>query len=145
MNYVLKPKDDELYHWKYIKKVKKPNGKWRYYYDTKQLKKDLGVDKLKEYDREYQEMNTALDKYKDASIAIDEFESANRNTNYKDYDYEKSHELYSRADIRRDSYERNAREFAEARAEVMNTPMSVVVKSKETIRRGKRLVLNLFN
>ena len=24
--------DDELYHWKYIKKVKK-NGKWRYYYD----------------------------------------------------------------------------------------------------------------
>ena len=25
--------DDELMHWKYIKKEKKPNGKWKYYYD----------------------------------------------------------------------------------------------------------------
>ncbi len=25
--------DDELYHWKYIKKVKTKSGKWRYYYD----------------------------------------------------------------------------------------------------------------
>ena len=24
---------DELYHWKYIKKEKDSNGKWRYYYD----------------------------------------------------------------------------------------------------------------
>lgn len=34
---------DEMYHWKYIKRVKK-NGKWRYYYNKGQLKKDLGVD-----------------------------------------------------------------------------------------------------
>lgn len=31
---------DELYHWKYIKREKRPNGKWRYYYDKKQLKQD---------------------------------------------------------------------------------------------------------
>lgn len=30
---------DELYHWKYIKKLKK-NGKWRYYYDMESFKKD---------------------------------------------------------------------------------------------------------
>lgn len=38
---------NELVHWKYVKKVKK-NGKWRYYYDTDALKKDisksLGID-----------------------------------------------------------------------------------------------------
>lgn len=26
--------DDELMHWKYIKRVKGKNGKWRYYYDN---------------------------------------------------------------------------------------------------------------
>jgi hypothetical protein len=31
--------DDELYHWKYIKR-KRVNGKWRYYYDIKDA---LGV------------------------------------------------------------------------------------------------------
>lgn len=32
--------DDELMHWKYIKR-EKINGKWRYYYDYKSLKKDV--------------------------------------------------------------------------------------------------------
>lgn len=30
--------NDEIMHWKYIKKIKK-NGKWRYYYDTSELDK----------------------------------------------------------------------------------------------------------
>lgn len=42
--------DDELYHWKYIKKVKK-NGKWRYYYDKEQLKDDLGFDEKEAYEQ----------------------------------------------------------------------------------------------
>lgn len=29
---------DELYHWKYIKKEKDKNGKWRYYYDKNAIK-----------------------------------------------------------------------------------------------------------
>ena len=33
--------DDELMHWKYLKKKKLPNGKWRYYYDLDSLKKDV--------------------------------------------------------------------------------------------------------
>ena len=31
--------DDELYHYKYYKRVKLPNGKWRYYYDAEELLK----------------------------------------------------------------------------------------------------------
>ena len=30
--------DDELHHWKYIKRIKK-NGKWKYFYDDSELKK----------------------------------------------------------------------------------------------------------
>lgn len=33
--------DDELMHWKYLKREKLPNGKWRYYYDLDSLKKDV--------------------------------------------------------------------------------------------------------
>lgn len=42
---------DELYHWKYIKKVRGYNGKWKYYYDIDQLKDDLGFDEKKDYER----------------------------------------------------------------------------------------------
>lgn len=31
--------EDEMMHWKYIKRVKLPNGKYRYYYDESELKK----------------------------------------------------------------------------------------------------------
>ena len=31
--------EDELIHWKYIKKIKLPNGKWRYYYNQSELDK----------------------------------------------------------------------------------------------------------
>lgn len=32
--------EGELMHWKYIKREKLPNGKWRYFYDKDELKKD---------------------------------------------------------------------------------------------------------
>lgn len=45
-NYILLPNgdtvhEDELYHWKYVKREKQANGKWRYYYDTDELKSDV--------------------------------------------------------------------------------------------------------
>lgn len=41
--------EDELVHWKYIKREKLPNGKWRYYYDKEQMKNDTKnfIDNLK--------------------------------------------------------------------------------------------------
>lgn len=42
--------DDEMCHWKYVKRVKKPNGKYRYYYDREQVKEDLGVNAKEEYE-----------------------------------------------------------------------------------------------
>lgn len=37
--YAIRTGSDELTHWKYIKKVQKPNGKWRYIYDRSELEK----------------------------------------------------------------------------------------------------------
>lgn len=34
-------RDDELRHYKYIKREKLPNGKWRYYYDVAKYQKDI--------------------------------------------------------------------------------------------------------
>lgn len=48
--YKIVPKDDELYHWKYIKREKRPNGKWRYIYErqkrvvAREIGKGLGED-----------------------------------------------------------------------------------------------------
>lgn len=33
-------RDEELRHYKYIKREKLPNGKWRYYYDVEEILKD---------------------------------------------------------------------------------------------------------
>jgi hypothetical protein len=70
-------REDELMHWKYLKKVKLPNGKYRYIYDENELKKyeesmnaseratvNAAIDVVnlqKEYD-------TATKNYNDASL-----------------------------------------------------------------------------
>ena len=76
--------EGELMHWKYIKKTKLPNGKWRYYYDAKYIKKvrkngkrsyyydfdavknDLGVNKLQAYSKARSELNAANKAYSKA-------------------------------------------------------------------------------
>lgn len=46
--FVEKPKSEkDLQHWKYIKKVRKPNGKFRYYYEHDELVEDV-KEKVKE-------------------------------------------------------------------------------------------------
>ena len=87
-------KDDELYHWKYIKKTK-VNGKWRYYYD--EMKKDLGVnvkDKLdmtkKQVGITLQNTNYRQDKVEKAKQYLEESKNAStRIQSYAQYDYEK--------------------------------------------------------
>ena len=52
--------EGELMHWKYIKKKKLPNGKWRYYYDVAQLKDDLGFDELDRMKKATTDLDTAI-------------------------------------------------------------------------------------
>lgn len=79
---ITKPSADELYHWKYVKKVKK-NGKWRYYYDVKDADdKTLSerVDNTKEaLERGYADGNIYKINQKDRLNQIYEDEKALRN------------------------------------------------------------------
>lgn len=52
---------DEIMHWKYIKREKLANGKWRYYYDDSSLKS-----KLEAANNAYDEAKDAKDKYSTA-------------------------------------------------------------------------------
>lgn len=88
-------KDNELYHWKYIKKTK-VNGKWRYYYD--EMKKDLGVnvkDKLdmtkKQVGITLQNTNYRQDKVEKAKQFLegDSKYLGTRMQEYAQYDYER--------------------------------------------------------
>ena len=65
--------EDEIFHWKYIKREKLPNGKWRYYYDLEELKNDAKktVDKttdsvLGKANEISKKLNSVVDKAKSA-------------------------------------------------------------------------------
>lgn len=77
-NVIVTRYNDELYHWKYIKKVKTKNGKWRYIYDRKlDLKysnnstehKDLTNKNLEEVTN-YHDTNDMLDRSNNKTIFV---------------------------------------------------------------------------
>lgn len=79
---------NSLKHWKYIKR-EKVNGKWRYYYDTSSLKKDLknitGIG-LKQDMADYQDQITMNSKFRNEAIknerdAYEKYEKASTNFN----------------------------------------------------------------
>ena len=64
--------DDELYHWKYIKK-KKVNGKWRYYYDIKDA---LGYDERDSYKKAKKDLGAAYVKKLNANSLNNNYQSS---------------------------------------------------------------------
>ena len=42
----------DIMHYKYLKREKGPNGKYKYYYDKDQIKKDLGYDERDTLERQ---------------------------------------------------------------------------------------------
>lgn len=66
-------KDNELTHWKYIKKVKK-NGKWRYYYDKDSLKRDvdnaIGISAKKKLEENPERLAKAEKELEDLNISL---------------------------------------------------------------------------
>lgn len=136
--------EDELLHFKYIDKKKLPNGKWRYYYNTDKLKDDLGVDELKTYNKAKDVYETAAEYRSDTKHKVDEFESKSRNHSYKEYDYEKSHELYRSAIYWKETAEKRGREYMSARSALKRTPVGKLVMAKETVERGAKAVTRLL-
>lgn len=133
--------DDEMYHWKYVKK-KKVNGKWRYYYDVKDA---MGVDELKTYNKAKDVYETAERNRIESKRAVRDFENKSRNYSYKEYDYDKSHDLYRSAIYWKETSVKRGQEYLSARSSVLKTPVAGIVVMKETIDKGKRAINNLLN
>lgn len=133
-----KTTDDELYHWKYIKKVKK-NGKWRYYYDMDELKDDLGYDELERVNI-YKEMLDKADLRKRVAKSnlgdLDDIPKRTLTQNIKFYSekastYSRAKKTYAKAEQR---YEKSLKEF-------YKTPLGRVTKMAEV---GRTIVNTLF-
>ena len=124
---------DYLMHWKYIKKVRRPNGKWRYYYDRKQLKRDF-YDWLGADEKEALEIANIQ-----KAMAQVNWETANKayyDADWKDKDkaYEKERYYFDRWGVATDRAE-------EAFKKYQSTPL---YKINSFISKGKEFVDSLF-
>lgn len=135
--------EDEICHWKYVKREKLPNGKWRYYYDVDQLKDDLGVDERRRYKKVKSE-------YERSSKRADEtFDNWMRY--YKSYDYKDAGSRARNTDLRitakaaRDTYNEWTKKYNESWNDYMNTPLGKLAKATEPIERGAKVVSNFFS
>lgn len=59
--------DDELMHWKYIKRVRKPDGSYRYYYDVKSTTKGKLTYAKNMYEQNTKEARKYEDEYRKRS------------------------------------------------------------------------------
>ena len=126
--------DDELYHWKYIKR-EKVNGKWRYYYheDDKKLKDKIksGVDKLQDY-AVVQNIRDKLG-YDEKAYAeyAKNFADAGKTTNYVINGTKHTVDW--------------GQEYIEAQKKFLKTPLGKIHQAASTIDKAKSWVSNLFS
>ena len=117
---------DELQHWKYIKRYKKPNGEWGYVYADKETHKTINS-KLKE-----------ADSYNDSAKF---FEERRKETNVVDKAGVRAWKMRNEAQ----QYNRQKAIDAENDALWLISQNSISTISKKTINRGKRFVEKLFD
>lgn len=121
-------RDDELMHWKYIKRVRK-NGKWRYYYDTKSA---LGITqrnranaRANEYNR-YQKNLEGYRKLQGTSGQV------------KWYSSEKERDLTRRTAIK-------GKLAAQAYSDYMKTPLGKLERVSDNIKKGRKKVADMLS
>lgn len=144
--------DGELMHWKYIKKEKRPNGKWRYYYDVDQLKDDLGVD-------EKERMNKANAEYKQAMKDAKNYQDyvtkehyrlgqTNPHSEYRHYtenEYRYLQGLTSIKDAKVKAAEKAGRKASEATSDFYKTPLGKLNKFEKSVKKGLKVVSKFFS
>jgi len=139
--------DDELMHWKYIKR-EKVNGKWRYYYDVGDPGYvDGNTGKKPSNIKDYSLMETLIGKdekdRRDRAITVlnnkiatlDHFhENPTLRTSMPD-SYKSSYKSYKDA----------GRKYTEAQSEFMKTPLGKIEKAALTIKKAKKVISNWFS
>lgn len=131
---------NSLQHWKYLKK-EKVNGKWRYYYDYKQLGDDLGVDELQRYTMAKLKYDVASSKSREANRKVRNFMSYTNNLpdtreGAKEYQeaFENNRELFWDNQFWKEAAKTRGEQYMQARSDLYKTPIGKVVKASNAVK-----------
>ena len=142
-----KKKNDELQHWKYVKKYKK-NGKWRYVYNVGTTGDQINGKMMSPY-REYTKFQDVLgfDERDAAGIAEVNYRRADDNaraynhsqtTNSKYYNQAKSDALYKQAKV-------SGKIASKAVERYNKTPLGKLDKAARVVDKGREKVANALS
>lgn len=129
-------RDDELMHWKYIKR-EKINGKWRYYYDIGQRAKS----DYKEAERNYNRTSENWDRLSKITNKLGAKALANPNNESKS-----KARVASKAST--DAYERYLKavdKLQETKTSYMSSPLYKLEQMGDKISAGARAIAKLFS
>ena len=139
--------NDELKHWKYIKKIKGPNGKWRYFYDTTELTKYRDENRVGTYDKDGTKTTTT---YKDTNNLLSSrttySNDASMYANGKTYRFKSKKVVNERGKIDRaiDNTQAKAEKYIYNKFYKNRKSGSLRKTSKKTINKGKRAIDKLL-
>lgn len=138
-------KNDELKHWKYIRKYKK-NGKWRYVYDVGTTGDIINGRKESPY-REYSKLQDILgyDERDAAAIADINYRRKEENATYYNHS-QSTNQSYSQKKYNRLSKEASAagKKASEAMERYYKTPIGKIDRIDDVIDSGRKAIANIL-
>ena len=139
--------DSELMHWKYVKKKRLPNGKWRYYYDVNQLKNDLGFDERAAYRKAVEREASAYNDWQDKTAKATRYLSLSRKYGEPVHDANKKFKNTMASDWTNSykTYVKRGKELADAESAYMKTPLGKLSKMTRAIFAGAQIVASIFS
>lgn len=142
--------EDEVMHWKYIKKEKRPNGKWRYFYKVNKLEDALGVDekaRLEFANSESKRLTEEANEFKDY-VRERHLESGQQYGEYRYYSDQEARELMKLTRQQAEKFkeaEEAGRKAVEAAEEFYKTPLGKLDKLEKKIKKGVKAVGKFFS
>lgn len=130
--------EGELMHWKYIKKTKRPNGKWRYYYDVKDA---LGYDERERMNAATKEMLKAEGDARNFQDFVSYQEYMHPGDEHMSY----INDLHKDAKAKNDKVKELEKKASAAVAEYSKTPLAKIDKAKTSFQRAKQKVSGWLN
>lgn len=131
--------DSSLQHWKYIRREKLPNGKWRYIYDKEKLKDDLGFDERAAYRNAHNDVVTGKAKIRYEERRVAKTSPAFGSKSEKQQaEYNETKKDLTRAQT---EYKMAVRDYNNKKETYYKTPIGKVSKA---VDKGKDLIEKLF-
>lgn len=133
--------EGELMHWKYIKRVKLANGKWRYYYDIGKRERSEMSDAKKDLDNaKFAEGISRRNRNED----FERFKNPKNEADFKDASEDlKTSNYWHKKDLA--DLEYAEKRYREAVLKYEKTPLYKLEKSKKSIKKGMKAISKAFS